>query len=82
MSKVSESQKTEIKEMIADRLGYHHSEEVTDFSKIRDDLGADSLDEVDLIMELEKMFDISITDEEAEKVVTVYDYYELIADKI
>jgi acyl carrier protein len=59
-----------IKEIIADKLDISLTQ-ITDEAKFIDDLGADSLDVVELIMTLEDEFDIEITDEQAEKIVTV-----------
>lgn len=56
--------------IIVDKLGVDAGEVTVEASFIND-LGADSLDTVELIMELEKEFDISIPDEEAEKIMTV-----------
>lgn len=58
--------------IITDKLGVEESQVVPEAS-FTNDLGADSLDTVELIMELEKEFDLSIPDEEAEKIVTVGD---------
>lgn len=59
-----------VKKIIVDKLGVDESEVVTDASFIND-LGADSLDTVELIMEFEKEFDVSIPDEQAEGIQTV-----------
>ena len=59
-----------VKAIIIDKLGVEASEVTTEAS-FTNDLGADSLDTVELIMEFEKEFDISIPDEEAEKIGTV-----------
>jgi acyl carrier protein len=59
-----------VKQIIVDKLGVDESE-VTTEANFTNDLGADSLDTVELIMEFEKEFDISIPDEEAEKIQTV-----------
>ncbi len=59
-----------IKEIIAEKLDIS-LEQVTDEAKFIDDLGADSLDVVELIMTLEDEFGIEITDEDAETLVTV-----------
>lgn len=61
---------TRVKAIIADKLGVDESE-VTPEASFTNDLGADSLDTVELIMELEKEFGISIPDEQAEKISTV-----------
>jgi len=59
-----------VKAIIVDKLGVDENEVVTEAS-FTNDLGADSLDTVELIMEFEKEFDISIPDEEAENIQTV-----------
>ena len=59
-----------VKKIIVDKLGVDDAE-VTAEASFTNDLGADSLDTVELIMEFEKEFDISIPDEEAEKIGTV-----------
>ena len=58
--------------IIVDKLGVEENE-VTGEASFANDLGADSLDTVELIMEFEKEFNISIPDEHAEKIVTVGD---------
>ena len=59
-----------VKAIIVDKLGVEESE-VTNESSFTNDLGADSLDTVELIMEFEKEFGISIPDDQAEKIATV-----------
>ena len=66
MSSVSEK----VKAIIVDKLGVDESE-VTNEANFINDLGADSLDTVELIMEFEKEFDIQIPDDQAEKIETV-----------
>jgi acyl carrier protein len=61
-----------VKEIIVNKLGVEESQ-VTDNASFINDLGADSLDTVELIMEFEKTFDVTIEDEEAEKIQTVGD---------
>lgn len=61
-----------VKAIIVEKLSVEESE-VTDKASFTNDLGADSLDTVELIMEFEKEFNISIPDEEAEKIATVGD---------
>ncbi len=63
---------TKVKAIIVDKLGVDESE-VTNEASFTNDLGADSLDTVELIMELEKEFDIQIPDDEAESIATVGD---------
>jgi len=69
-----------IRQIIADQLGVK-KEEVTDGAKFVDDLGADSLDTVELVMALEEEFGVEIPDEEAEKLVTVGDALRYIEEK-
>ena len=66
-----------IKNVIVDQLGVDESKVTLDAS-FTDDLGADSLDVVDLIMGLEQEFDLEIPDEDAEGIITVGDAVEYI----
>ena len=59
-----------VKEIIVEKLGVEASE-VTEAASFTIDLGADSLDTVELIMEFEREFDIQIAEEDAEKITTV-----------
>lgn len=63
---------SKVKAIIVDKLGVDESE-VTPEASFTNDLGADSLDTVELIMEFEKEFDIAIPDDQAEKISTVGD---------
>jgi acyl carrier protein len=63
---------SKVKAIIVDKLGVEESE-VTPEASFTNDLGADSLDTVELIMEFEKEFGISIPDDQAEKISTVGD---------
>ena len=65
--------------IIVDKLGVEEAE-VTHEASFANDLGADSLDTVELIMEFEKEFNISIPDEHAEKIVTVGDAVTYLTD--
>ncbi len=67
-----------IKEMIVDQLGVDEKD-ITPESSFIDDLNADSLDMVELVMAMEQEFDVSVPDEVAEKVGTVGDAVEYIA---
>lgn len=68
MSEIAEK----VKNIIVDKLSVEESE-VTNEASFTNDLGADSLDTVELIMEFEKEFGISIPDDQAEKIGTVQD---------
>jgi acyl carrier protein len=61
-----------VKNIIVDRLGVEEGEVKLE-SSFKEDLGADSLDVVELVMELEDEFDLEISDEDAEKISTVGD---------
>ena len=65
-----ENIENKVKEIIIDKLGIEESE-ITNSASFTNDLGADSLDTVELIMEFEKEFNVSIPDEDAEKIGTV-----------
>lgn len=69
-----------VRNIIAEQLGVK-PEEVTPEAKFIDDLGADSLDTVELVMALEEEFGIEIPDEEAEKLVTVGDATRYVEEK-
>jgi len=69
-----------VKSIIADQLGVK-AEEVTPEASFIDDLGADSLDTVELVMALEEEFSIEIPDEDAEKITTVGDAIKYIEEK-
>ncbi len=66
-----------IKKLICEQLEVNE-EDVVPKASFVDDLGADSLDQVELIMAMEEEFGISISDEEAEKIITVRDAIEYI----
>ena len=72
---MSDSVVEKVKRIIADKLSVDIQEVVPEASFV-DDLGADSLDLVELIMTMEEEFDIDIPDEDAEKMVTVQDAIE------
>jgi acyl carrier protein len=69
-----------VKKIIGEKLGVDLSE-ITDESALVDDLGADSLDLVELIMSLEEGFDIEVPDDDAEKLVTVKNAIDYINSK-
>ena len=68
-----------VKEIIVDQLGVDENQVTTQASFI-DDLGADSLDTVELVMALEEEFDVEIPDEDAEKIGTVQNAIDYIKD--
>ena len=68
-----------VKAIIVDKLGVEESE-VTPNASFTNDLGADSLDTVELIMELEKEFGMSIPDDQAENISTVQDAVDYITN--
>jgi acyl carrier protein len=68
-----------VKEIVAEQLGVDEAQVLTE-SSFMDDLGADSLDTVELVMALEEEFDIEIPDEDAEKIQTVNDAIEYITE--
>ena len=68
-----------VKEIICEQLGVEE-DEVNPNAKFIEDLGADSLDTVELVMAFEEEFELQIPDEEAEKIVTVGDAIQYIKD--
>ena len=70
-----------VKKIVVEQLGVKE-DEVTPNASFVDDLGADSLDTVELVMAFEKEFDIDIPDEEAEKLRTVGDALKYLQDKL
>ena len=75
MSEIAER----VKAIIVDKLSVEESE-VTNEASFTNDLGADSLDTVELIMEFETEFNISIPDDQAEKITTVGDAIKYVED--
>jgi acyl carrier protein len=78
---MSQDVESKVKAIIVDKLGVDESE-VTPDANFTNDLGADSLDTVELIMEFEKEFDISIPDEDAENIATVGSAVKYLQEKI
>ena len=72
---------SQVKEIIVEQLGVDEAQVAPDASFI-DDLGADSLDTVELVMAFEEKFDIEIPDEDAEKMRTVGDAIEYLNNKL
>ncbi len=76
----AESTEQRIKEIIVEKLGVDQAD-ITREASFTNDLGADSLDTVELIMEFEKEFDLTIPDEDAEQIATVGDAIDYIEGK-
>mgnify|MGYP003291204163 CR=1 FL=1 len=72
---------SKVKAIIVDKLGVEESE-VTESANFTNDLGADSLDTVELLMEFEKVFGIKIPDEETATIATVKDAIDKVAEKV
>lgn len=70
-----------IKQTIAEQLGLNEDEIINEASLI-DDMGADSLDIVELVMAMEEEFEMEIPDEDAEKIVTVQDIIDYVKKRI
>ncbi|MBQ6087281.1 MAG: acyl carrier protein [Bacteroidales bacterium] len=71
----------QVKAIIVDKLGVEESE-VTETANFTNDLGADSLDTVELLMEFERVFGIKIPDEETSTIATVGDAISKVQDKL
>ena len=69
-----------VKKIVAEQLGVQ--EEISNDASFVDDLGADSLDTVELVMALEEEFGIEISNEDAEKITTVQDAIDYIREKL
>lgn len=69
-----------VKELISEQLDVK-ADDITEASSIQDDLGADSLDVVDLVMALEDEFEIEIPEDQVENIKTVGDIVKFIEDK-
>ena len=72
---------TKVKKIVADHLGIDEGK-VTDEASFTDDLGADSLDTVELVMAFEEEFGSEISDSDAEKILTVGDAIKFIENKV
>ena len=70
-----------VKKIIVDQLDVEE-DKVTEAASITDDLGADSLDVVDLVMSFEEEFDIEVPDDQVEKIKTVGDIVKFIEEKV
>lgn len=70
-----------VKDLIADQLDVDDKDSITEASSITDDLGADSLDVVDLVMAIEDEFNVEIPEDQVENIKTVGDIVKYIEDK-
>ena len=77
---MSDDIQSKVKKIVSDHLGIEETK-VTDESSFIDDLGADSLDTVELVMAFEEEFGAEISDSEAEKILTVGDAIKFIESK-
>ena len=77
---MSEDISSKVKKIVADHLGIDEAK-VTEESSFIDDLGADSLDTVELVMAFEEAFDVEIPDEKAETILTVGDAISHLEEK-
>ena len=77
---MTEDISTKVKKMVADHLGVDEAK-VTEEANFIDDLGADSLDTVELVMAFEEEFGSEISDSDAEKILTVGDAVKFIENK-
>jgi len=73
--------KDKVKEIMVEQLGLSDVNEIKDDSKFIEDLGADSLDIVELVMALEEEFDLEIQDSDAEGILTLADAVQFIENK-
>jgi acyl carrier protein len=71
-----------VKKIIVEQLSIEDADTVTPQASFVNDLGADSLDTVELVMALEEEFDIEIPDEAAEKILTVQDAVDYISNEV
>lgn len=75
------STEKKIKQIIAEQLGLNE-DELSNKASLLDDLGADSLDIVELVMAMEEEFEMEIPDEDAEKIVTVQDVINYVNQRL
>jgi len=81
MTSMGDTLQSQIRNLVSEQLGVDQSE-MTPGAKILDDLGADSLDVVELVMALEEAFDIEIPDEDADLMNTVGDVESYVAKRV
>ncbi len=78
---MSEDITQKVKQIIVNKLGVEESQ-INETASFTNDLGADSLDTVELVMEFEKEFDLTIADEDAEKITSVGDAVSYITENL
>jgi acyl carrier protein len=80
-TRLTEKQIARVQDILMEELGVRR-EQLTPESRIEEDLGADSLTVVQIVMKLEDCFNVVLSDEVAEKAVTVEKLYETLADQL
>lgn len=80
-TRLTEKQIAQVQDILMDELDVKR-EQLTPESRIEADLGADSLDVVQIVMRIEEVFNITLSDEAAEKSETVEKLYEILADQL
>ncbi len=76
---LSESDTKAVLDILFEQLGVQEAQ-VTPDARLEEDLGADSLDKVEILMTVDERFDVSVPDEMAERVLTVGDLFETLSD--
>lgn len=79
MKPLNDYQKRQVRLILSDNLGFD-LEDIAEETNLKNDLGMDSLDAIEIIMEFEKVFNINIPDAEAEKVNIVSDIYDCLGN--
>jgi len=79
MKPLNDYQKKQVRFVLSDKLGFD-LEDIVDEAELYNDLGMDMLDTLEIIMELEKIFNIDIPDSEVEKMIKVLDIYNLLVN--
>lgn len=81
MRKLEEAEQTEIKKIISDKSNID-LDKITEDSVLKDELGIDSLDIVEIVMDLEEMFNCSIPDEDYDNARTVKDLFKIVEQNL
>lgn len=81
MTMTKQEIREKVNDLVIDKLGVK-SEEVLEESNLETDLGADSLDVMEIVIDVEKSFDVLISEEETEGIRTMGDIYQLVEEKL